>query len=372
MKKVDWIAIVDEIGPRMAEGAAERDADDRFIAEHYAMLKEHGLICAHVPCEFGGGGASHAEMCLILQRLGYHDGPTALALSMHQHLVSVQVFKHRQGLPAPVLAKIAAKKLVLVSTGARDWLQSNGAMERVDGGYRVTARKAFASGSPAGDLAVTSARYEHPELGSQVLHFAVPMSAPGVRIELDWQAHGMRSTGSNTVVMENVFVSDDAIALTRPGDEFHPVWNVVIAVALPLICSAYLGVARRAAEQALKYGTRRSECVTTQWSTGEMMSDLHLAEACVDKMIALTNNHGCQPTENLSSEMLALKTHTVEAVQRVCERAIETAGGAGYYRRTGLERLLRDARAGHFHPLARKPQLSFTGRLALGLPPVEF
>jgi alkylation response protein AidB-like acyl-CoA dehydrogenase len=198
------------------------------------------------------------------------------------------------------------------------------------------------------------------------------MSAPGVRIELDWQAHGMRSTGSNTVVMENVFVSDDAIALTRPGDEFHPVWNVVIAVALPLICSAYLGVARRAAEQALKYGTRRSECVTTQWSTGEMMSDLHLAEACVDKMIALTNNHGCQPTENLSSEMLALKTHTVEAVQRVCERAIETAGGAGYYRRTGLERLLRDARAGHFHPLARKPQLSFTGRLALGLPPVEF
>jgi acyl-CoA dehydrogenase len=310
-------------------------------------------------------------MCAILQRLGYYDGATALALSMHQHLISAQVFKHRAGMPTPVLPKVAAKKLVLVSTGARDWLQSNGTMERVEGGYRVTARKAFASGSPAGDLAVTSACYEHPDLGSQVLHFAVPMSAEGLHLDLDWQAHGMRSTGSNTVVLEDVFVPDQSIALARPSDEFPPIWNIVLTVALPLICSAYMGIAQRAAEQALKYGSRRAESTTTQWSAGEMMSDLHLAEACLHRMVALANNHDFQPSAALSSEVLALKTSCVEAVQRVCERAIETAGGAGYYRRTGLERLLRDARAGQFHPLARKPQMEFTGRLALGLAPVQ-
>lgn len=52
------------------------------------------------------------------------------------------------------------------------------------------------------------------------------------------------------------------------------------------------------------------------------------------------------------------------------DAAIEAAGGAGYYRSTGLERLLRDVRAADFHPLPRKQQLSFTGRHALGLDPV--
>ena len=53
--EADWIAIVDEIGPSFAEGAAERDANDVFVADHYPVLKERGLISALVPAELGGG-----------------------------------------------------------------------------------------------------------------------------------------------------------------------------------------------------------------------------------------------------------------------------------------------------------------------------
>ncbi|MFT7520263.1 MAG: alkylation response protein AidB-like acyl-CoA dehydrogenase [Kiritimatiellia bacterium] len=366
----EWLAIVDDVGPGFAEGAAERDANDTFIASHYPIMKEKGLICALVPESEGGGGASYGDMCGILRRLGYHDGPTALALSMHQHLLAAQVFKHRRGMPTPVLGKVGAKKLVLISTGARDWQQSNGLMSKVDGGYRVSARKAFASGGPAGNVLVTSATYEHPTEGWQVLHFPVPMSAEGVHMEHDWKAHGMRSTGSNTIVLDKVFVPEGAVALTRPRADYHPVWNIVLTVALPLICSAYVGIAERAAELAAVHGTRKADLVTTQWSAGEMMSELHVAQACLDQMIVLTNEFDFEPSVALASKMLALKTHTVESAQRVCERAIETAGGAGFYRRTGLERLLRDVRAGQFHPLSRKPQLLFTGRVALGLSPI--
>jgi alkylation response protein AidB-like acyl-CoA dehydrogenase len=367
-----WLSIVDEIGPGFAEGAAERDAHDRFCADHYPILKERGLVAAMVPQELGGGGASHSEVCAIVRRVASYDSSIGLALSMHQHLIAAQLYNHLQGKPAPVLAKVAEQNLVLVSTGARDWLQSNGTLKRVDGGYRLNARKAFASGSPAGDVAITSAQYEHPDEGWQVLHFPVPLSAEGVRLEIDWKAHGMRATGSNTIVLDEVFVPEQAIALARPRDAFHPVWNVVLTVALPLICSAYVGVAERAAETALKYAGRGAGSAATQWSVGEMQSDLVLAQTCLEGMIRLANNCDFSVSTELSSRVLALKTHTVEAVQRVCERAIEAAGGPGFYRRTGLERLLRDARAGHFHPLARKPQLQFTGRVALGLEPVEF
>ncbi|MCO4747170.1 MAG: acyl-CoA/acyl-ACP dehydrogenase [Proteobacteria bacterium] len=367
-----WVDIVDEIGPGFSEGVAERDANDVFAADHYAVLKQRGLITALIPEKFGGGGASHGDMCAILRRLGRYDPAIALSLSMHQHLLAAQCFKHRQGATPPIFAKVASKNLVLVSTGARDWLQSNGTLVAVDGGYKLNARKAFASGCPAGDVAVTSAQYLHPTEGWQVLHFPVAMSAPGVRLELDWKAHGMRATGSNTVVFDDVFVPEASVALTRPRDAFHPVWSIVLTVALPLICSAYVGLAERAAEVALGHANRRSGSTTTQWSVGEMTSDLILAQTCVGELERLANNYDFTPSLELSSRVLALKTHTVEAVQRVCDKAVEAAGGPGFYRGAGLERMLRDARAGHFHPLPRKAQLLFSGRQALGLEPVEF
>ena len=53
------------------------------------------------------------------------------------------------------------------------------------------------------------------------------------------------------------------------------------------------------------------------------------------------------------------------------EKAVETAGGAGFYTKLGLERRLRDVHGVQFHPLPEKRQQLFTGRLALGLEPIE-
>jgi alkylation response protein AidB-like acyl-CoA dehydrogenase len=46
------------------------------------------------------------------------------------------------------------------------------------------------------------------------------------------------------------------------------------------------------------------------------------------------------------------------------------ADGAGFYRKSGLERLLRDAHAAQFHTLSAKRQHRFSGRVALGLDPI--
>jgi alkylation response protein AidB-like acyl-CoA dehydrogenase len=46
------------------------------------------------------------------------------------------------------------------------------------------------------------------------------------------------------------------------------------------------------------------------------------------------------------------------------------SGGRGYFRGHRLQRLLRDVHAAPYHPLPEKRQLLFTGRVALGLPPV--
>ena len=109
-------------------------------------------MSALVPSELGGGGATHGEVCQVLRELAHHCGSTALALSMHTHLVAAAVWRHKHGQPAEaLLRKIAASELVLVSTGAGDWVDSVGKAERAPGGYRVSAVKRFGSGSPVGD-----------------------------------------------------------------------------------------------------------------------------------------------------------------------------------------------------------------------------
>ena len=196
-----------------------------------------------VPSELGGGGATHAEACAVLATLARGCPATSLALSMHTHLVAAQVWRHRRGMPAPVLSKVADQQLVLVSTGASDWLESNGTATKTDTGFRVSGRKAPASGCPAGDILVTSIRWEDGPDGPQVIHAAVPFAAAGISIEETWDTLGMRATGSHTVVLDDVEVPDAAVALIRTADEWHPVWSTVMGAAMPLIMSSYVGVA---------------------------------------------------------------------------------------------------------------------------------
>jgi alkylation response protein AidB-like acyl-CoA dehydrogenase len=367
----DLQALVKTIGPSFAEGAAERDAGDVFVAQHYDVLKRHKVFSALVPADLGGGGLRHSAMCTFLRQLAHYCPSTALALSMHQHLVAAAAYNYRQGRPGKkVLERVAADEAVLVSTGASDWMESNGAVKRVDGGFSVNARKPFGSGSPKGDVLVTSAPFEDPKESWQVLHFAVPFAAQGVSLADDWRTLGMRATGSQTIILDNVFVSDDAVALRRPRGRFHPAWNVILTVAMPLIMSVYTGVAEAAAAIGQEQARKRQGDPTVPYLLGEVTNQLTTAQLAADDMVRLANDLNFVMDLNLANAILIRKTIVAEQVIATVEKALEAAGGAGFYRKTGLERFLRDAHAAQFHPLSAKRQHRFTGRLALGLDPV--
>ena len=88
-RKNRLMEIVDRIGPEFADRARERDQSDDFVAPNYAVMKREKLFSAAIPEEFGGGGATHSEMCEALRALAGYCGSTALSMSMHQHLVAV-------------------------------------------------------------------------------------------------------------------------------------------------------------------------------------------------------------------------------------------------------------------------------------------
>ena len=369
-KKTNWIDRARALGPVLAARAAEADRQGRFVADNYALLKEQGFIAALVPSDLGGGGARYGEAVAMLCELAKHCGSTALALSMHTHLVAATVWKHVNGKPGEkLLRRVVNEQLVLVSTGAGDWLQSNGRAERVQGGFRIYGDKHFGSGSVVGDIAISSIAYDCPDDGPSVLHFPLPLKADGVEVLSNWDSMGMRGTGSNSIRLDGAFVPDEAVALKRPRQGWHPVWNVVLTVAPGLYMAPYVGIAEAAAEHATQHvAQRHDDLVLLQ--LGEMNNELTVARMALNALVGHVRDFDFAPDTEVAGQCLTAKTLISRSTIATVEKATEITGGASYLRSFGLERLLRDVKAAPFHPLPEKKQQRISGRLALGLSPI--
>ena len=369
--RTDWVALARQLGTEFAPRAAAHDADDSFVTENFDILKQHSIFAAGVPQELGGGGATHAELAAFLRELAHQCGSTALALSMHTHLVAATVWRWRQGQPVePLLRRVVDEQLVLISSGGSDWLESSGTAEKVAGGFQVTARKIFSSGCPRGDVLMTTAVYGDPHDGPTVLHCPVPFANDAVTILDTWHTLGMRGTGSHDVVMHGVFVPEETIMLRRPQGQWHAFFIVNTAVAIPLIMAVYVGVAEAAYALALERAAQKRDDPQTPYLIGEMTNALVTAQMALEGMLAIAANYDFALVDETANGIFIRKTIAARAAIQTVEKAMELVGGSAFYRSVGLERLFRDVQGGLYHPYHEKRQHRFTGRLALGLDPV--
>jgi indole-3-acetate monooxygenase len=234
-----------------------------------------------VPKDLGGGGAELPDLCHMLRIIGRSCGSTALAFAMHTHQVAIPAWRWQHA-PAsrpavePLLRRVAEERLFLLSSGGADWVGGSGTARKVDGGYRVTARKSIISGAPTGDLLVTGAVVEEPD-GPMVIHFAAPMTAPEVHLRDTWHTLGMRGTGSHDVDLDDLFIPDTKVALKRKAGEWHPLFQIIATIAFPLIYAAYLGVAESARDIAVDMAAKRAPSGRATRLAGQMDTALRAA-----------------------------------------------------------------------------------------------
>ena len=105
--------------------------------------------------------------------------------------------------------------------------------------------------------------------------------------------------------------------------------------------------------------------------TGELLNTFTVAELAFNDMIRRNANYGFDPSLDLVSYILARKAIVAEQVKATVELSAELVGGPGFYKGHAMERIVRDVRAIHYHPLPLRRQQIFSGRLALGLDPVQ-
>lgn len=360
--------IARELGATFAKRANdEKTNEDAFVAENFAALKASGLVEAGVPVELGGAGATVDELAEVLRILGYHCGSTGLAFAMHTHQVAIPAwrFTHQKvAAVEPLLRRVAKERILLMSSGGSDWIAGSGRAEKVDGGYRITARKIFSSGAPSGDLLMTSAVLEGET--PMVLHFGIPMNSPNVTVLDNWRTLGMRGTGSNDVEIAGHVVPDAGVALQRKAGEWHPLFQIIATIAFPLIYSVYLGVAESARDIAIDMAKKRKPQPHVIDLAGRMETELAGARMAHASMLdAVHVNAPSAATVN--QVMIGKQLMTRHAIAAV-ELAMELGGGASFYRAAGLERRFRDIQAARFHPLQAGQQAQYAGAMALGLP----
>jgi len=362
--RADWRTTLATLTPHFAARAAELDEGDDFVAEDYRELKESGLYAAGVPRELGGDGLELEELCEMLLTIAQASSSTGLAFSMHTHQVAINAwrFKHQKAPVAPLLEKVARDKVLILSTGGGDWLDSSGDAVPAEGGFRVTARKLFSSGSPAGNILSSSAVVRDK---GEVIHFGIPMSTPGVSIKPTWRTMGMRNTASNDIALEDVFVPEAAVAVRRPQGKWHPLFHLISMLALPLVYSVYLGVAEAARDRALALVRKRRADEHLLQAVGEMENQIESARIAHASWVRFCKE--AQPGPATTSKSMVHKTLTARGVLGTVDAAMDVAGGAAFFRANGLERLFRDAQGARYHPLQEGLQKALSARHALGM-----
>ena len=360
---------------RFAPRADTHDRDASFPFDDYADLRADGLLGLCVPECYGGLGADYETYCLVAEQLAQGNASTSLTFNMHC-LTMLMMGEIADAMPMPAPARERHEKLRAprfrevveqgvfygqphsepVEQGETDTKLSMGGRRfgtvarKVAGGYVVNGRKFFVSLAGAAPYFATPALRAGDEPWiERTLYLQVPKDARGVTFPGDWDPMGMRATVSRDMVLQDVFVPDDAEVL--PPGLFGAMYNAFPQLSPLTFCATFLGLMQAAYDGALAYLTGampgspglHTEAAAKGPALAEMLFTLEGTRALYYR--AVSEARVDAPAAAVQRARAAVVTVHRSAVV-VTQEAIRLCGGRGLLKRYPLERYARDARAG--------------------------
>jgi alkylation response protein AidB-like acyl-CoA dehydrogenase len=387
---VHLVSIAEALAEQLAARAAEHDRYRTYPFEAIEALKAARYFAAPVPIELGGLGVSSAhDLVVASSRLARGDASVAIGVNMH--LAAVQNMERRRQVAvaagherrahgfAASLEQIAREGVVLaaaVSERSQDLTRPGTTASRTDGGWRIDGRKVFCTMSPGATHLYVSVRYPDGDGVERYAYAMVATDAPGVTVHDDWDALGMRASGSHSVSFEAVELPESGVrGGFRVGDPTPYMERNLLAGLFH--AAASLGIAESADELARRgLAGRINGHARPRMQVADNAIDLAAARGILSRAGALIDLHRADnPTSDgtadelgaLFAEAQAAKAFVGEASTRVVDRALALSGGAGYLNGSPLARAYRDVKAGSFmHPLGANRAWDYLGHHALG------
>lgn len=383
-RQARFVSLAADLAERIAPRAATYDRENSFAYADFEDLKAAGYLALTVPEAEGGMGANLGELTRAQGRLAQGNGAVALASTMTLSTLGreSQFRNWPEAIHRKVFAAAARDGATInsLATEPEAGSPSRGGKlattaQRVEGGWLINGRKTWSTLSPILTFMIVSAAIVDEETAGS---FLVTRGTPGITVLPTWDNLGMRATGSNDVLLENVFVPDEDVfsagrkADTRAVDAAagsdSRAWG-----ALPL-SAVYLGVATAARDVAVQFALDRvpsglgkpiATLPTIQTKIGEIDVALLAARTLVwsvadewDAMRATRPGFG--------GRVAAAKTTATNTAAHVVDLAMRIVGGASMGKDLPLERYYRDVRAGLHNPPMDDQTYTIVGREALG------
>jgi alkylation response protein AidB-like acyl-CoA dehydrogenase len=280
---------------------------------------------------------------------------------------------------ASSLQLIARDGVVLaaaISEPGQDLTRPGTRATRTEYGWRIDGRKLFCTMSPAATDLYVAVTYTDDDGHERYAYAMVPTDAPGVIVHDDWDALGMRASGSNSVSLEGVELPESGVrGGFRVGDATPYMERNLVAGLFH--AAASLGIAESADQVARRGLTGRiNGDAHPRMQVADNAVDLAAARGVLSRAAALIDEHRAANPDSdgtpeevaaLFAEAQAAKAFVNEAAARTVDRALALSGGTGYVNGSPLARAYRDVKAGSFmHPLGANRAYDYLARVALG------
>ncbi len=385
-----FVAAAEALIPAFQSRAFEADRSGVMNESNYRDLQKNGIAAACVPEELGGFGLTCMhDWALGIAALARGDGSTAIAINMHLGVSRGMALAWRmakaRGLPTdgaavPLRAVAEGHMLVCATATERGTDNLHLLTEATDEGehLRINGTKLFVTMSPLATHLGMNLRLRDAE-GDHLATTLLPIHTPGIEPQNDWDALGMRASGSQSVKFNNVKVARSSVRKLGPWGQWSTGVLTNRAVGNLCLVATFLGMGERAFEITV-------ETLDKQQRTGGSAATLPGVQHMVGEMqIELSTCRSVLTTATRAADdFLALEAPTLEQAHalmqdyqvakwvvnqgaiRLVNSAMDVVGGSSFMSNHPLSRLYRDVRAGPFmQPGSRPEAREYIGQVAL-------
>ncbi len=361
----------------LAEHAAEAERQRKPVDAVIHALEEAEIFKLMVPRCYGGLELDLDTFFEVGVALG--EGDTSMAWVANFYVEHNWILSQ---FPAAFQQELFANRSYVLAPAM---LAPSGFAVREGKGYRLNGRWQWASGVMHGDWVIPGALEQTPAGKPDPRWFAVPLSE--VKVEDTWYVDGMSGTGSNDVVVENVYVpAERSVSMLEmstghgPGSLLHegPLYHTPMLPILTLAATTpALGQARAAVQRfrerladRLRLGsrTKQGDKASAQMRLARVEVEVREAELLIRDTVADVCARRNTATMLDRARWATQFAVAVDRCRRVIQTVVEASGAHAHFLDSPLQRAQRDLNTISCHVVFDLDgRLESFGRLLLGL-----
>ncbi|TWR99817.1 SfnB family sulfur acquisition oxidoreductase [Pseudomonas saxonica] len=342
-----------------------RDRERRLPHDELELFSHTGLWGITVPKAYGGAGVSNVTLAQVVALIAAADASLGQIPQNHFYALEVLRVNGSETQKSRLYAEVLAGQRfgnALAELGTKTAHERTTHLVAAETGYRINGRKFYATGALYAHRIPTSVVDDQ---GVHLLAF-VRRDNEGLNVIDDWSGFGQRTTGSGSVVFDNVFVAREDVIPFQSAFE-RP--TTVGPLAQILHAAIDTGIARAAFEDSLHFVRTKtrpwidattdiaSEDPLTLKSFGHLSVRLHAAEALLERAGEYLDTAQANPTAKTVAEasiaVAEVRALSTEISLAAGSTLFELAGSQATLAEHGLDRHWRNARVHTLHDPVR-------------------